>query len=495
MAAMSAFAVVMVVLLIGLNIAYSVVTRQSQDRILQGIYEYDRKDNERVKRPINEMPWAGGRKNSEFTLRFFAVYCDENDNAVYFRKEYISSIDEETAKEYAAAVLKSGKDTGIYGDYRYLVKSKSDEDDAEADRKKPDQSELPDPPGAEKNGDEPGTNEVKDGSETQTEAGEADSDAANAGTSASDRGDMESEHYAGKISDTQTGDDIASNTDSQSGSPYDCAKKIIFLNIRADVEQQHKLLLLSMLTGLLSLLAVFALVVFFSQRMVQPFARNIKLQKQFITDAGHELKTPITSISTSADIAAMLYEGDEWIRNIQEQSVRLSKLTNDLVMLSRLDEESPLPEKAEFSLTDAAWEIAESFSAGCKAKHLEYEIRIADHLNMTGDRNTIQRMISLLLDNAVRYTPEEGRIRLTVCREKTKMMIEVFNTCVLSDDEDLERLFDRFYRPDKSRSTETGGSGLGLSIARTIARTHGGELSVYSADRRSIVFKALLPPI
>ena len=128
---------------------------------------------------------------------------------------------------------------------------------------------------------------------------------------------------------------------------------VIFLNSERQLQAVRSLLLLTIAIACGCLLGVFALVLLFSRRAIAPYLRNLSVQKQFITNAGHELKTPLTAISTSADVLAMEYPGDEWAENIQAQSARLARLIEDLVTLSRLDEENPFPEKTEFSLSDA----------------------------------------------------------------------------------------------------------------------------------------------
>ena len=144
-------------------------------------------------------------------------------------------------------------------------------------------------------------------------------------------------------------------------------KTVIFLNSERELQAVRSLLLLTIAIACGCLLGVFALVLLFSRRAIVPYLRNLSVQKQFITNAGHELKTPLTAISTSADVLAMEYPGDEWAENIQAQSARLARLIEDLVTLSRLDEENSFPEKTEFSLSDAVWEITEPFFfAGCR---------------------------------------------------------------------------------------------------------------------------------
>lgn len=185
--------------------------------------------------------------------------------------------------------------------------------------------------------------------------------------------------------------------------------KVLFLNAANTLQSIRALFFVSTVVGLVSLAVVFVLVLLFSGYAIRPYAENIQRQKRFITDAGHELKTPIASIATSADIAAMEHEGDEWIENIRKQTARLSRLVGDLVALSRLDEEVPFPEMGVFSLNEAAWETAEPFAVLAKAEGKKYCQNVEENLDLNGDRNAIQRMLSILLDNAVKYSDEKGR--------------------------------------------------------------------------------------
>lgn len=266
---------------------------------------------------------------------------------------------------------------------------------------------------------------------------------------------------------------------------------IVFLNVSGSQRFVKSLLRISVLIAIVSLLSVFLLILFFSGKAIRPYMRNMERQKQFITDAGHELKTPLTSISTSVDILSIEHENNEWIENIQKQAARLTHLVNNLVALSRFDEMIPFPEKAEFSVSDAAWEAAEPFSSLAIAEGKSYVQHIEEELNFWGDRNSIQQMLSILLDNAVRYSKEGGEIRLDIYR-KHRIYMEVFNTCEIQDVTELNRVFDRFYRLDESRSVNTGGSGIGLSMAQAIAEAHGGKIKVYSLDGKTILFKVTI---
>ena len=266
---------------------------------------------------------------------------------------------------------------------------------------------------------------------------------------------------------------------------------VLFLNSERELQTIKSLLWITLAIAGGSLVVVFGLVVIFSRRAIMPYLKNMEAQKQFITNASHELKTPLTAISTSADVLAMEYEGDEWVKNIQSQVGRLSKLIGNLVTLSRLDEENPFPVRTEFSLSDALWEISEPFGSVSQAKGKLYTQDIADGLAVTGDRAAIQQMVSVLLDNALKYSPAGGRISLTARRSGKKAEITVSNTIDAVQHIDTDHLFDRFYRADESHSNTISGTGIGLSIARATVQAHGGEISAKQTDD-TITFQVTL---
>ena len=253
---------------------------------------------------------------------------------------------------------------------------------------------------------------------------------------------------------------------------------VLFLNSEREIQTMRSLLWITLAIAAVCLVVVFGLVVLFSRRAITPYLKNMEAQKQFITNASHELKTPLTAISTSADVLAMEHDGDEWVHNIQVQSGRLSKLITSLVALSRLDEENPFPVRTEFSLSDALWEISEPFGSLAQAKGKAYTQDIADGLTVTGDRTAIQQMFSILLDNALKYSPDGGSISLTTQRSGKRAEVTVSNTVDTAQSIDTTRLFDRFYRADESHSGAVSGTGIGLSIVKATVEAHGGTISV-----------------
>lgn len=285
--------------------------------------------------------------------------------------------------------------------------------------------------------------------------------------------------------------DYIATVSAQEALYYASDAAVIFLNASPERQSMKTLFNVSLIVAAASLLAGFALVAAFSKKAIAPYVRNMQLQKEFITDAGHELKTPLTSISTSADVLKMENGDNEWVDNIQKQTVRMSKLVKNLVMLSRLDEGMPLPDKSDFSLSDAAWEAAEPFEMRAKAQGKNYSQNIAPDLDMTGDMAAVQQLISILLDNAFKYSDDGGEIRLSVYAQHKNKVIEVYNTCPPDSLGDIDRFFDRFYRADKSR-TYDGGTGIGLAIARAIVQALGGSINAETSDGKSIVFRAVI---
>ena len=267
---------------------------------------------------------------------------------------------------------------------------------------------------------------------------------------------------------------------------------VIFLNASKELQYMKTLGSLSLFVSALSMILVFVLVVLFSGKAIKPIADNIKMQKQFITDASHELKTPITSISTSIDVLSLEHGDDEWTENIKSQVGRMSKLVGELVTLSRLDEDTPVPDKEQFSLSNVAWETIEVYEPQAVAMGKDFEVDIEDDVDMTGDKAAIQRMLSVLIDNAIKYSDDKGNIRLNVRKNGFKNVIMVHNTCDYDVPPDTDKLFDRFYRPDESRSTSTGGYGVGLAIAKAVVETHGGTITAHCPDGKSMDIKVVL---
>ncbi len=263
---------------------------------------------------------------------------------------------------------------------------------------------------------------------------------------------------------------------------------IVFLNSEKELQAVTSLFRLTSIVAVCCLLVVFILINLLSYRAIAPYVRNIETQKQFITGAGHELKTPLTAISISADVLSLEMEDNEWVQNIRLQSGRMSKLIADLITLSRLDEEKPYPNKSDFSLSEAIWEISEPYAAVMAVSGKEYVQHIKNDISMFGDKSAIQQMVSILLDNAKKYSQPNGKIRLDVTKKQRKIEIAVYNTCQIEHYENIGKIFDRFYRLDETHST--GDSyGIGLSIAKSIVENHHGTITAESEQGHNLLVR------
>lgn len=237
------------------------------------------------------------------------------------------------------------------------------------------------------------------------------------------------------------------------------------------------------------LMLIFA--VLFSGRVVRPVLAGIEKQKQFITNAGHELKTPLAVIQSNNDAATLIYGENKYSRNIRLQTRRLNVLMTNLLTLAKLDEEAKLPAER----VDISGVIGEMLSA-CEYAVAEKQITLCADIRpdvfLQVHRDTFSQMISILTDNAVRYTPKGGTIAVSVWSDGGHVGIAEENTCEIPADSDPERLFERFYRGDAARtqSSPSSGYGIGLSAARAIAETFGGTLTAEYPEEGKIRFTA-----
>ncbi len=267
----------------------------------------------------------------------------------------------------------------------------------------------------------------------------------------------------------------------------------VFLNCETRLEAVRRLALISAGACVAGVLLAWLLVALFSDRAIRPMIENAEQQKRFITDAGHELKTPLTVISANMDVLALEQGDSEWIDSTRKQVANLRGLVGELIYLSRLDEEDARLQWAEFDLTEAVRGAAEPFEGMAEfgGKALEPDLR--EGVQLRGDAAAVKRLVSVLCDNAVKYAPEGDTITLTLRAEGRRAVMTVENglSSPLAP-EALKHLFDRFYRADASRSKDSGGYGIGLSVARAIAEKHGGDIAVKQAGAR-LRFTVSLP--
>ena len=268
--------------------------------------------------------------------------------------------------------------------------------------------------------------------------------------------------------------------------------KIYFLDCTKSMTSFRNFLVSSIFVSIFGVSAVFILVLILSKKAIEPVVESYEKQKRFITDAGHEIKTPLTIIDADTTILEMEYGENEWLSDINVQTKRLTDLTNDLIYLSKMEEEEKKISMIEFPFSDVVEETAQSFQNLAKVQNKKFVTKITPRISLKGDEKAIRQLISILLDNAVKYCGENGEIRLSVWKKGKNTMLSVYNTTQEMKKENLNHLFDRFYRTDASRNSQTGGYGIGLSIAQAVTTAHKGKIQALSEDGRSLLITVTL---
>jgi len=232
---------------------------------------------------------------------------------------------------------------------------------------------------------------------------------------------------------------------------------------------------------------------------VTELRRLEEVRREFVANVSHELKTPLTAIrgmvETLIDDAAIEpAKREHFLSRIHDQTLRLSALVTDLLTLSRVESRGSALERERFDLREIAAESARTVAPAMEERGLAFELsQPAEAVLVVGDRGALAQAVNNLLDNAVKYTPPGGRVRLSVARAGEMACVEVRDTGIGIEPREQERIFERFYRVDKGRSRDLGGTGLGLSIVRNVARVHGGRVSVDSAPGQGSVFSIFIP--
>jgi len=265
----------------------------------------------------------------------------------------------------------------------------------------------------------------------------------------------------------------------------------VFLHQDRDLENWYRVLAFSCVSLLILFSAILVVTIFVSKKMLEPVAENIEKQKNFITNASHELKTPLAIIQTNAE-ALELYNGkNKWTSNINEQIGRLSVMLNNMLTLSRTEEGMVSNAQEEVDLTTVTEELLPMYQESVARKNLTLFQHIEDSMPVRSSRAQIEQLLTIILDNAIKYAMDGTTVEVHAYSRDRNTIFETVNRCDHLPECEPDRLFERFFRPDSSRYSDIPGNGIGLSAARAIVSAYGGTISCKYEGKDTIHFTVI----
>ena len=275
--------------------------------------------------------------------------------------------------------------------------------------------------------------------------------------------------------------------------PYHDFQIILFQQDQNGQKTLHQILWISMLSGFLMTLILIAVIILLSKHMVKPLSDSFSQQKQFISNAGHELKTPVTVISATTDLLERKHGTDRLYDTIKAQAEKMSRLITELLELTKFSEKSKDPVNFRlFSISETVETTLLYFESRAFESEHPLHLEIAENLTMYGNALKIERLVGILIDNALKYADAKTEIQFCLLESNHRIYLSCSNLCSDLTQEQMTHLFDRFYRAEESHSHQKEGFGLGLSIAQAITEQHKGEISASLHENR-ITFTVKLP--
>lgn len=270
----------------------------------------------------------------------------------------------------------------------------------------------------------------------------------------------------------------------------DGARLIALADVTAEYNMLARFIISFIICAALLLVLIFFFSLYFANRAMRPVIEAWEKQKQFVSDASHELKTPLAAINTNVDAVlanpeSSVLSQEKWLNYIKSESQRLALLTGNLLFMARLDNQAEFKTES-VNLSEITEQAVLNLEAVSFERQVRFDYSIEKDVTVTGAKDQLQRLAVILLDNAVKYSPDRGTVNVSLKKKDKHAELSVHNTGEPIPPDEQEKIFDRFYRVDKARSA--GSYGLGLSMARDIVRLHGGKIWVESSKENGTSF-------
>lgn len=248
----------------------------------------------------------------------------------------------------------------------------------------------------------------------------------------------------------------------------------------------------STIISIASVIIIYIIAKKLSKIIVKPVEETFEKQKQFISDASHELKTPLSVIEANADVLENEMGSNKWIQYIQNEADSMNTLINELLLLAKIENVDNVKEYTQLNLSDEVTIILSMFESMAYEKQVKIKSEISPNIMMNGNREDIEHIVSTLTDNALKHTKSKKLVIIKLAKEKNEIVLEVKNEGKPIPEEEREKIFERFYRVDKSRNRKEKRYGLGLAIAKSTVEKYNGKIEVYCKDKFTI-FKVIIP--
>lgn len=274
---------------------------------------------------------------------------------------------------------------------------------------------------------------------------------------------------------------------------YKSNNTAVVLDARSEKEAINSTYIISTFICLSAFVLITTFSFLFSKKVIRPYEKNYESQRRFLTDASHELKTPLAIISANLDVLESENENNKWVNSSQEQISRMRNLINEMVSLNKIEELNGNTKKEKFNMSDSLLEAIESYESLSIDNNIKFTYNVPENIIYDGDESLILKLYGIFLDNAFKYVSKDGCIDISLKDNKKKVVLIFSNSVEDVDEEKLKYCFDRFYTLDESRSKSRSGFGIGLSIAQAIVKEHNGEIKTYLKDNnKSIYFEIIL---